>query len=202
MKGKVLLVVVILSAMVSQAQRFHGGIMAGGVMSQVQGDSYGGFNKPGFYGGAFVSLDLAKIHSVQMEIDFIQKGSRRNSDPENGDYDFYLFRANYIEIPLLYQVRILKKFGFEIGPAIDVLVGSYEESEDGEITNLVPMRPVTYSALAGVWYQFIPRMKVDFRFSMSVTSMRDGETTGYYKRFGTWGQYDDLLALTLWYRFK
>jgi len=186
MKGKVLLVVVILSAMVSQAQRFHGGIMAGGVMSQVQGDSYGGF----------------KIHSVQMEIDFIQKGSRRNSDPENGDYDFYLFRANYIEIPLLYQVRILKKFGFEIGPAIDVLVGSYEESEDGEITNLVPMRPVTYSALAGVWYQFIPRMKVDFRFSMSVTSMRDGETTGYYKRFGTWGQYDDLLALTLWYRFK
>jgi hypothetical protein len=35
------------------SQGFHGGIMAGGVLSQVQGETYGGFNKPGFYGGVF-----------------------------------------------------------------------------------------------------------------------------------------------------
>jgi hypothetical protein len=194
--------ILLLAALAVQAQRFHGGVMAGGVASQVQGDTYSGFYKLGMYGGAFVALDLGKIHTLQMEMEFIQKGSRDNADPAKGKYDSYLLRVNYIEVPLVYQVRIYKGFSFEAGPAMDVLVSSYEASDDMEIQNTVPLRPVTLNALAGLSYEILPKLKLDFRFIMSLTSIRNGETTGYYKRFGVWGQYNDLLAFTVWYRFK
>jgi hypothetical protein len=189
-------------SLLGNAQRFHGGVMAGGVASQVQGDTYSGFYKLGIYGGAFVSFDLGKISTLQMEMEFIQKGSRDNADPEKGKYTSYLLRLNYIEVPLVYQVKIYKGFSFEIGPAMDVLVSSYEAYDDMQVENTVPLRPVTLNALAGISYEIIPKLKLDFRFIMSLTSIRNGETTGYYNRFGVWGQYNDLLALTAWYRFK
>jgi hypothetical protein len=205
MKGNLLVILLMLSTLLASAQRFHGGIMAGGVLSQVQGESYGGFNKPGVYAGAFVNYDFGKIHTVQLEMDFIQKGSRDNNNPENGPYPNYILRVNYLEIPVLYQVHFFKrKFAFEIGPAFDVLLSSYQEYDGLETDFVPPCRSVTVNALAGVSFNIIPKLKVDFRFIMSINSIRQpGDTNdNYYKRFGTWGQFNDVLALTLWYSFK
>lgn len=184
------------------AQRFHGGIMAGGVASQVQGDDYGGFNKLGLYGGAFVGLDVGEFSTLQMEMAFIQKGSRQNSDPENGIYDSYLLRLNYFEVPFLYQVHFLKRLTFEAGPAMDVLISSYEEKNEMEVENDVPLRNVTLNGLAGVSCDITSKLKADFRFIGSITSARTNKWNGFYKRFGVWGQYNDLLAFTLWYKIK
>lgn len=187
------------------SQGFHGGIMAGGVLSQVQGESYGGFNKPGFYGGVFVNYNFGKLHTVQLELDFIQKGSRDNNNPENGPYENFLLRVNYLEIPVLYQIHFLKRLTFEIGPAFDILVSSYQEFDGLESEFDPPCRSVTINGLAGVSCNIIPKLKVDFRFIMSINSIREpGEdpNNNYYKRFGTWGQFNDVLALTLWYTFK
>jgi len=189
-------------AVFSHAQRFHGGLMIGGVVSQVQGDSYGGFNKFGLYGGGFVSLDLGKYIALQMEMDFIQKGSRENIDPEKEQYDSYLLRVNYIEVPLLFQATLFQRLELEIGPAMDVLVGSYEEYNQQEVDNLVPLRPVTLSGIAGVSLIIIDHLKINYRFNMSLLSIRDGVANGYYKRFGTYGQYTDLMSLSLFYTIK
>lgn len=205
MKRMIFFVFLVAGAVCVQAQRFHGGIMAGGVLSQVQGESLGGFNKPGIYGGGFVSLDLREIHSLQLELDFIQKGSRDNEDPEKGVYQNYLLRVNYLEIPLLYQIRFLKRFSFEIGPAMDVLIGAYREYDGIEDPDFPSScRRVTINGLAGVACNIIPSLKLDFRFIMSVNSIRKPGITEnhFYKRFGTWGQYNDVLALSLWYTFK
>ncbi len=176
--------------------------MAGGVASQVQGDTYSGFYKPGIYCGGFAGLDVGKFSTFQLELDFVQKGSRKNTDTENGDYTFYLLRLNYIEVPVIWQAHFLKRLTLEIGPAVDVLVGSHEETEDGEVENTVPLRTVNLNALAGFSCDIIPSLKINLRYIMSMTTIRDGSTTGYYKRFGVWGQYNDLLAVSLWYRFK
>ena len=194
----------LLAAFSATSQGFHGGIMAGGVLSQVQGETYGGFNKPGIYAGAFVNLNFGKRHTVQMELDYIQKGSRDNENPEQGPYENFLLRVSYIEIPVLYQVHFLKRFAFEIGPAFDVLVSSYQEYDGLEVPFEPPCRSFTVNGLAGISCDIIPKLKVDFRFIMSITSIREpGDTNdAYYKRFGTWGQYNDVLALTLWYTFK
>lgn len=204
MKRVFFLVFLVAVAAGAHSQRFHGGVMAGGVLSQVQGENLGGFNKPGFCAGAFVNLDFAKIHSVQMEFDYIQKGSRDNEDPEQGVYQNYLMRLSYLEIPVLYQIHFLKRLSFEIGPAFDVLLGSYTEYDGLEVELDPPLRAITINGLAGVSCNIIPKLKVNFRFIMSLNSIRQpGEVqNNYYKRFGTWGQFNDVLALTLWYTFK
>jgi len=186
----------------SVAQRFHGGIFAGGVVSQVQGDPYGGFNKIGPYGGGFVSLNFSDLISIQMEFDFIQKGSRENADLEKGKYDSYLLRINYLEVPLLFQLTFFNRLSGEIGPAMDVLISSYEESNQQEVENVIPLRPVTFCGIIGASVFIIPQLKINFRFIMSILSIRDGIGNGYYKRFGQYGQYNDVLSLTLLYKIK
>jgi hypothetical protein len=186
-------------------QGFHGGIMAGGVISQVQGDSYGGFNKFGVYAGGFVNLAFSDMISLQMEMNFIQKGSRDNADYEKEKYDSYLLRINYLEVPLIFRATFFDRVTGEIGPAMDVLVNSAEWKDDVEVDNVVPLRPVTLSGIIGASVFVIPKLEIKFRFTMSLLSIREDVGDGYegyYKRFGTWGQYNDLLSLTAAYRFK
>ena len=99
-----------------RAQRFNGGILAGGDVSQVDGDMYDGYHKWGYLGGAYVSLQISPHSSFQMELEYIQKGSRRVDTTTSGGTQ-YLLRLHYIEVPFLYQFTFKKRFCFEAGPA-------------------------------------------------------------------------------------
>ena len=76
--------------------------------------------------GGFVNYEVGKHSSFQMELEFFQKGSRENPDSSN-NYNQYLFRTNYIELPILYQYRFNKRFKLEAGPSLGFLVSWYEE---------------------------------------------------------------------------
>ena len=81
----------------TEAQQFKGGMMFGFVSSQVAGDGYSGFHKAGLSGGFFVSLDLNPTSSLQMELHYIQKGSRYNDTTYQEDFQQYLLRLNYVD---------------------------------------------------------------------------------------------------------
>ncbi|MBM3404519.1 MAG: PorT family protein [Bacteroidetes bacterium] len=185
------------------AQRFNGGVTAGMVGSQVMGDTYAGFHKFGLAGGAFVNLNLSKSSTLQMELLLIQKGSRRNPQKDENPPVFYLQRTNYIELPLLYQYRLGKKFEMELGPAFDVLISSYEEVNDlGEIKNVSPFQPLTYNIVAGISYYIADVLKVNFRTNNSILSIRDKEVNGHRWRFFDYGQYNDCLVLSLYFLIR
>jgi len=99
------------------AQKFNGGAMIGMAATQVAGDTYSGFNKAGPIAGFFVNLNASERSTFQLELFYIQKGSRKNADAVTGDYDSYLLRLNYIEMPLLYQLKF-GWFAIEAGPAV------------------------------------------------------------------------------------
>jgi len=186
------------------AQHFNGGLIAGGIVSQVDGDTYEGYHKYGYLAGALVSLKVSERSSLQMEIEYIQKGSRRNGDslsPES-----YLLRLHYIEIPVLYQYSFLKKFSLEIGPAFDISVGSYEEKDKLEVQNTTKLRPVTLGGIIGINYNFISRLTVNFRFGYSLISIRSVKNNEYPPGFRhilfETGQYNNLMSLSLIYKFK
>jgi len=73
------------------SQQFDGGILAGGALSQVDGDYWTGFTKAGFLAGGFVSLELSPNSSLQLELEYIQKGSKKN--------DYYEQNAFHIPSP-------------------------------------------------------------------------------------------------------
>lgn len=186
------------------SQSFHGGIMTGLIGSQVAGDTYSGFNKAGLFLGGFVSWDFKKRSAMQLELAYFQKGSRKNPDPENDDYDSYLFRANYVELPVLYQFKI-DWFTIEAGPSAGFLFGYYEEKNEEVIHEQEghnrPSR-VTLQINFGFRFHFTPKFGVAFRTSNSLLNVRSKNVTGDVWRIWTYGQFHDALVFSAFYQFR
>ncbi len=200
---KLLLLILICFPFAGFTQRFNGGIMAGGLVSQVDGDNNEGYHKFGFLGGAFVSLKISPRSSFQLEMEYIQKGARQNADSVTNTGNTYLTRLHYLEIPLLYQFTFAKRFQAEAGPAADILLGSYEEVDGLEVPDLtVPYRTVTLSGIVGISCYITDHLKAGFRFNYSLLSIRSDYVKGSRKILFEMGQYNNVMSLALSWCFK
>ncbi|MDR4987699.1 MAG: outer membrane beta-barrel protein [Bacteroidales bacterium] len=112
-----------------EAQMFRGGLQMGATASEVSGDDAGGADRLGWYVSVFTNRDVGAYSRVQLELMYIQKGSRVFYDPfledlnnqnktlfagffAKQDNDFeepgangyrdYRFNLHYIEVPLLF----------------------------------------------------------------------------------------------------
>ena len=184
----------------SKAQRFNAGLMVGGDVSQVDGDTYSGYTKFGYLGGAFVGLQISPHSSFQMELEYIQKGSRNDTNATG--ITSYLLRIHYIEIPILYQYTFKKRFYFEIGPTADIYIGSLE-MKDGLQVNGVPFRPVCFSGIFGFGAYVTKHLRLNLRSNYSLNSLRKENDIGYYRRIVfEKGQYNNVLSLSVLWDFK
>ena len=202
---KIAILILICIPFAGFAQKFNGGIIAGGLVSQVDGDTYDGYHKFGYLAGAYVSLKISPHSSFQIEMEYIQKGSRHNTDSANYSDQSYLLRLHYLEIPVLYQFSFGRRFTVEAGPAADVLLG-YAEEQDG-IANppTEPFRTVTLSGIVGVAVNITNHLKADFRFNYSLLSLRNSSAPypdSYRKILFEYGQYNNVLSLSLLWDFK
>ena len=187
------------------SQRFNGGVLFGGAVSQVDGDGYGGFAKFGYLGGGLISLRISPRSSFQMELEYIQKGSRINADTLTNSSTTYLMRFHYLEIPVLYQYTFAKRFSIETGPAMDVLLGSLEQSDGLDVSSTVPLRPVTLAGIFGFSGFISQHLKLNLRVNYSLLSIRkpvDTPPSTYRHILFEKGQYNNLLSLSLFWYFK
>lgn len=184
------------------SQSFNGGVRAGVVASQVSGDEQAGFDKAGIYGGGFVNLYFSKKSSVQMELNFIQKGSRKNPKPDKGDYDKYLCRLNYIEMPFLYKIDIGKRLTFEVGAAIAYLVNSKEEDENGEVDPYLQFKKYEVSIIGGGYVNITPHWMVNLRYENTFPFLPVREHASRAQHLLNKGQYNSLIVLSVQYQIK
>lgn len=204
MKQKYFLLIIFfqLSVLVS-AQQFHGGITAGLVASQVAGDTWSGYDKAGMFFGGFVSLDLSEKSLLQMELTYIQKGSRVNPDSSN-NYQQYKFRANYIELPVFYKYKA-GKFRVFAGPSLGFALGHYEEANyqrlDLDPNYNQPAR-VTFQFNLGMGFYITEKLGAELRTNNSLLNIRSRNATGDVWRFWTYGQFHDALVISLFYRIR
>lgn len=182
------------------AQEFQGGIAAGLAGSQVAGDTYSGFHKPGAYVGLWVRYNTNERSAFQTEISYFQKGSRHNPDEKRQDFTYYLMRLGYIEMPFLYQYKLKNKIILEAGPSLSVLLHSYEELDYLEVSygDFAILNP---TFVAGISYTVTEKMGVHFRMNSSVLNIRKKEISGAVFRLFDHGQYNDCILLFLSYRF-
>jgi hypothetical protein len=197
-----LLLLMVISSSSLQAQRFNAGLMLGGVTSQVDGDTYEGYHKWGYLGGGYVTLQISPHSSFQMELEYIQKGSRRVDTMARGGNE-YLLRLHYIEVPFLYQYTFKKRFYFEAGPAADITIGSLELFNGAAPPGTVPLRPVTFTGIFGFGAYITNHLRINIRSNYSLNSIRSKNNYGGYRRmlFET-GQYNNVLSLSLLWDFK
>lgn len=181
------------------AQKFNGGAIVGMAATQVAGDTYSGFNKVGAIGGFFVNLQPTQRSSFQMELYYVQKGSRKNADAVEGDYNSFLLRLSYVEMPLLYKYHI-RWFAIEAGPSVAFFMSGLEEL-DGVDQKKDNFAKATVQINFGVVFTLAKNWKLGIRTNNSVTSNRNEKNTGDVRRFWSYGQYNDGLQFTLAYQF-
>ncbi|MBL0340629.1 MAG: PorT family protein [Bacteroidetes bacterium] len=181
-------------------QGFKAGIVAGLSTSQISGDQLSGFNKAGILAGGFVSTQLSPKFDMQMEILYIQKGSRKNANPDKEDYTSYLLRLNYFEVPLLVQWKYSKRFILEAGPSIGVLLSTYEEDEYGEFNSSFPFEKLEFGVMGGLNVMLAKGFSFNTRFERSFIPVRD-HVSGQTYRFNK-GQYNSALLFSFRYKFE
>lgn len=190
MKKLILLLIVILPLSLS-AQRFHGGLLAGMNVSQIDGDTWAGFSKAGFVGGAYVFTDFTEKWGAQLEIKYSSKGS---ASPKYS-YDNIKFRLRYIEIPILANYNIVKKFavhgGLSIGFLFDAQINEgygYEKFEGN-------LNKIDWALCLGLSYSFFDRVSVNMRYSYSIVPIASrytgatGDTGAWFNNVITFGFY-------------
>ncbi len=146
-----------------------------------------------------MNLEASERSTVQMELYFIQKGSRRSADYANEDYESYLLRLNYIELPLLYRFSF-GWFALEAGPSVGFLVSGYEE-RNGEEIKADDFSTATFQLNFGAVFTIAQNWKINIRTNNSFTNLRNQTYTGHVSRFWTHGQFNDVLQFTVAYQF-
>lgn len=167
----------VLSAQISFAQGFGGGISAGISTSQIIGDGIHGFHKVGFYGGGFTDFRFTKKSALQFELNFIQKGSRQTPTAKNGNVKL-LWNFNYVELPIVYRWYGIKNMNIEIGPQLAYMISNYREDPAGEVINdPIPYRPLDLSVTAGLSYYFLKskKLEVNVRYATSILSVQSAD---------------------------
>jgi hypothetical protein len=122
----------------AKSQSFNGGLLCGGITSQVNGDGYSGYHQLGWTVGAYVNLPLGQYSSAQAELKYSLFGSHSDAK-EVSVYGMnpYDLRLRYVEIPLMYQYRLgrfrvnemkLDFITLEAGISLDFLTSFRDET--------------------------------------------------------------------------
>ncbi|QGY43783.1 outer membrane beta-barrel protein [Maribellus comscasis] len=184
------------------AQRFQGGILAGYNATQVEGDSYKGYHKPGILAGAFVQTDIAPAVFAGLEIKYSQKGARNRINPKDEEPDKYIMRLGYIDIPVFVGFRASDRSAVVGGISAGYLVHAKEFDEYGEFVreDQNAFNDFDLQPFVGFQFDMLDRLKLDLRIAYSVLPIRGlpGEdATNYY-----WlnNQFNNVISLAFYYR--
>jgi len=192
----------------ANAQAFHGGVLAGFTATQVDGDTYGGYNKGGFQGGVFVNARLSDLFNAQLEIKYTGKGAKKpvtSSDPE-----VYNLTLHYIDVPVSVNVRVKQIGSAELGLVPAYLFSANGEDSGGTLPSdyLVTFNKFDLSFMMGINIRLIEKLKLNLRYTYSLLSIRPEKyENGYYTWFGNLfgpktGQYNNCLMAGLYFQLK
>ncbi len=182
-------------------QQFNAGIKAGISATQISGDQLAGFDKPGLFGGGFVNAYFRDKDCIQLELTFIQKGSRKNPNPDNNDFESYLLNLNYLEFPLLLRHDHNDYLSLEAGLSLAALLNFREEVNEG--APLAPTRTfdkTDLSGLAGAYFHFSEDFILNLRYEHSLLAVRKHSSGATYRL--NKGQYNSVLVFALQYQIS
>lgn len=185
-------------------QRFEGGLIGGYNATQVKGDLYKGYHKPGILAGAFVQTDLAPAVFAGLELKYSQKGSRNKIDPKDPEPEKYIMRLGYVELPVFFGFRANDRGSVVGGISTGYLIHAKEyrdndplPEEDWHAFNNFDVQP-----FLGFQFDMLDNLTIDLRIAYSVLPIRGqpGENaTNFY-----WlnNQFNNVISLAAYYRIR
>jgi hypothetical protein len=196
MKKYLFIFYILLISQIGVAQTFGGGLFAGLSASQLDGDNWGGYHKAGLSFGIYTNVMLTKYVDAQLELKYIQKGSKSNSEDQAV---FYVSKLNYIELPVFLKYRFLNNLSANIGLTAGYLQKATEDKGGyGDEPADPAFNQFEFSGLAGIEYYILENLIFNIRFNYSILPVRahPGEQTYFLNQ----GQYNNVLTFAVYYQ--
>ena len=184
------------------AQSFDAYIMAGPVVSQIDGDRFGGFDKVGYTTGIGASFPIYGLWSMIVELGYIQKGKGSLEYTDDATYKTVL---HYMQLPTMLELQIVDKFAIQTGFTFGLLIG-HQFHINGSKTDYDFFEPNTFDfdwAFGGT-YKATKHIRVNLRFAYSITTICDlpeGVNAGGNVFQNNYGIYNRSLSLSCMYYF-
>jgi hypothetical protein len=179
-------------------QYFKGGLTFGLTGSQMDGDNLSGYNKLGISTGMFVRRDFSERTAMMGEIKFIMKGAAKKiSLSSQTTYKMTLY---YFELPLTILYRTSKKVEVETGLAAAYFAAAPADYGYNPENASGLFKITDWSYLAGVYYNYSERLNFNLKFSYSIRPVSN--FPGNQTFWGTYGQYNHLLDMAVYYTLK
>jgi hypothetical protein len=174
----------ICTANICHAQYFNAGFRLGGNLCQIDGDQMSGYNLLGLVGGVFVAYHFNDKWEGQFEMLYSQKGSQRvttDSSAANFNGIWDEFRIDYIEVPVMVNYNLNKKFKLSAGLGAALMVGNdfigrgnnvfIHNAELGSSNVDLGITKGEFSGTIGVQYFFTPKLSLYGRFTYSLAGI-------------------------------
>lgn len=203
MKSPILTGIFICLCFLGQAQtKFSGGFKGGLTASQVSGDGLAGFNKAGFCIGPFVKMALNDRLSISPEILYLTKGSRKPTNPDQGDFTSWGYIFHYVEVPVLMHYE-LERFSLNAGLYASALTKGIEESQAGlQYTVANPeMKKTDFGFAIGGSVFITDKLFFELRYTQSVTPIRAAPDPQNIVPWYDGGMYNSVLQFMLGMEF-
>jgi hypothetical protein len=190
----------VFASLCAYSQRFEGGVIAGFNASQVDGDLYKGYHKPGIALGGYVQTNLTRTVYAGMELKLMQKGSRNIDSLAIEGQIKYIMRLNYVDLPVYLGIRTSEKISLLIGVSPGYLISGTEYNDYGKFPeqDQHTFNDFDFQGWLGFRFQLTRRLYADLRGSYSLIPIRkqEGEALWYWKS----NQFNNMLSTTIQYR--
>jgi len=179
------------------AQNFGGGLIAGASTSQVAGDRLGGFNKIGLLVGAYTNLKIKENLKLQLEIIYIEKGSR---NPNIHKINIAEITLSYVEVPISINLQQKENLGVEVGILPAFLINAKMNNDFSEIEIDPTFTKYDFGVYAGINYHITDNIILNTRISNSIIPIRPHNSGATYRL--NKGQYNTVLSFAIHYKIR
>jgi hypothetical protein len=193
------LIILLFVPLFAFSQYFKGGVVAGLSASQVDGDTYFGFNKLGLLGGGWVRWMFTDDVSGQLELRYIMKGAYEADNVNNIVY--YKLVLHYADVPIIMNYHYRERVLFQLGLSPEFLVFNREYDQYGPTPEDAPaFHMLNLSAIGGIGYVFLERFAANVRYNYSVIPIREHASGQTYLL--NRGQYNNVLTFSIYYQIS
>lgn len=199
---KGLLIILLNSSMVVEAQVIKGAVIGGFNLSQVDGDEVYGFKKFGANVGAAAIIPFTDHWEVSIETIFSQKGSHQKPQYEDSLTGEYLLKLNYLDIPVLihYNDKDIVTFGLGFSYGRLTQVEEYEHGQRIETTTIEgPYSRSDINGIADIRFRIWQRLKFNVRYAYSLKKIRTREFNPPYVDPWTRDQFNNFWSFRMIY---
>ncbi|MBT8271523.1 MAG: PorT family protein [Flavobacteriaceae bacterium] len=172
MKKVVLILVALLFGFYSNAQGVQLGVKAGVNFATINGDDAVDPEPDGRTSlniGAVAIIPISDTFSVQPEAFFSGQGATADIEGVEATW-----KLNYINIPVLANVRLADGFSLQAGPQLGINVGDDIEVEDVEVSAEID-KSIDFGAAFGAQYQLENGLLIQARYALGLIDLYDDE---------------------------